>query len=203
MNATRKESIDYLDGLSVHWYWDQLFAPTLMDETHELMPDKILLSSESCAGAKPLMDQGPKLGSWNRAEIYARSYLEDLSHFYNAYIDWNLILDEQGGPNYVDNFVDAAIIVNTTSGQEIYKQPMHYAIGHFSKFIPEGSIRIEAEPSNINIDVAAFEHPNNGSISCVFLNTAPVEVAVTLSDSMRGDLEITIPPKSLHTIVYN
>lgn len=186
----------------MHWYWDQFFSTTLVEETQRLFPDKILLSTESCAGAAPLMKQGPLLGSWERAEIYAHSYLDDLQHSFNGYIDWNLILDEQGGPNYVKNFVDAAIIVNMTSGQEIYKQPMFYAIGHFSKFIPEGSIRIEASTSNINIVTAAFERPDR-SICVVFFNSAQVEVDVTLVDSIRGNVLITIPPKSIHTIEYN
>lgn len=203
MNQSRPKSIDYLDGLTMHWYWDEYFGPTLIDETHKLMPDKLLISSESCAGAAPLMKAGVQLGSWERGERYAYSLFEDLQHSFNGYVDWNLILNEQGGPNYVDNVVDAPIIANVTSGQEIYKQPIFYVLGHFSKFIHEGSIRIEAEPSNISILTVAFERPDTGTIACVFFNSAQAEVVVTLADSIRGNIEITIPPKSLHTIEYN
>ncbi|XP_055902691.1 lysosomal acid glucosylceramidase-like [Eupeodes corollae] len=202
MNETRKESIDYLDGLGVHWYWDEYLGPSLIDQAHELMPNKLIFNTESSLGDKPTNIHAPLLGSWKRAEKYARSYLEDLQHSFNGYFDWNLILNEQGGPSYADNFIDTAVVVNTTSGQEIYKQPIFYVIGHFSKFIPEGSIRIDAERSNTNINTVAFVRPD-GTITCIFYNSAKDEVAVTLVDSIRGNIEITIPPKSLHTIEYN
>ncbi len=56
-------------------------------------------------------------------------------------MDWNLALDEKGGPNWAGNFVDSPIIINKTAN-EFYKQPMYYALGHFSKYIPENSVRI-------------------------------------------------------------
>ena len=115
MNESRKESINYLDGLAMHWYWDEYFGPSLIDDAHELMPDKLIFNTESCIGDKPLQTHGPELGSWERAEKYAHSYLEDLQHSFNGYIDWNLVLNEQGGPSYVDNFVDSPVIVNVTS----------------------------------------------------------------------------------------
>lgn len=58
-----------------------------------------------------------------------------------GWVDWNLALDEGGGPNWSGNFVDAPVIVNNTV-DEFYKQPMFYAMGHFSKYVPEGSLRI-------------------------------------------------------------
>lgn len=61
-----------------------------------------------------------------------------------GWTDWNLALDLEGGPNYVQNYLDAAIIVNSTAG-EFYKQPMYYAIAHFSKFLVRDSVRIQSE----------------------------------------------------------
>lgn len=115
MNSSRSNSLNYLDGLAVHWYWDDTFGPELIDKTMQLMPGKLLLNTESCVGDKPWQTHGPELGSWERGEQYIRSYLQDMQHNFNGYIDWNLILNEQGGPNYVNNFVDAPIVVNTKS----------------------------------------------------------------------------------------
>lgn len=67
-------------------------------------------------GDKPWEVHGPIIGSWSRAEDYAHDILDDLNHWINGWIDWNLILDETGGPNYANNFVDAAIIANVASG---------------------------------------------------------------------------------------
>lgn len=47
-----------------------------------------------------------------------------------GWTDYNLCLDLQGGPSWVDNYLDAPIIVNAT-GDEFYKQPMYYFLGHF------------------------------------------------------------------------
>lgn len=115
MNKTRPNSVDYLDGLSLHWYWDEIFGSSFIDNTREYAPDKILIVSESCIGDKPWQAAAPLLGSWERAEKYARDYLANIKLGFHGWIDWNICLDEEGGPNYVDNTVDAPVIANTTS----------------------------------------------------------------------------------------
>lgn len=74
------------------------------------------------------------LGSWARGELYAKNIIETLLHWVSAWIDWNLALDTSGGPTYVGNYVDSPIIINSTAN-EFYKQPMFYALGHFSKYV--------------------------------------------------------------------
>jgi glucosylceramidase len=61
-----------------------------------------------------------------------------------------MVLDLGGGPTYINNFVDSPIIVNATGG-EFYKQPMFYHLGHFSKFVPMGSVRIDARSDITNV----------------------------------------------------
>lgn len=87
-----------------------------------------------------------------------------------GWLDWNLALDLEGGPNWVDNFVDSPIIVNATSG-EFYKQPIYYVLAHFSKYIPRGSVRIDIakSESSTNIHSAAFLRPD-GAITVILYN---------------------------------
>lgn len=87
-----------------------------------------------------------------------------------GWLDWNLALDLEGGPNWVENFVDAPIIVNATSG-EFYKQPIYYVLAHFSKYIPRGSVRVQVTKSaaSANIHTAAFLRPD-GAIAVVLYN---------------------------------
>lgn len=87
-----------------------------------------------------------------------------------GWLDWNLALDLEGGPNWVENFVDSPIIVNSTSG-EFYKQPTYYVLAHFSKYIPPGSIRIGINKSEAsgNIHSAAFLRPD-GAVTVVLYN---------------------------------
>ncbi|XP_059218801.1 lysosomal acid glucosylceramidase isoform X2 [Stomoxys calcitrans] len=202
MKLRRSDSVKYLDALAVHWYWDEIFKPSFIDQTLAKMPEKDLLVTESCIGDKPWQKAGPILGSWYRGEKYARAFLQNLQHGYNGWIDWNLILDENGGPNYVNNTVDAPIIIDTSNPTEILKQPMFYAMGHFSKFIPEGSIRIDAIPSNVNIDSVAYLRPD-GTISAVLFNSGNANVEISVIDSERGSVVLVVPPRSIHTIIYH
>ncbi|XP_049303747.1 lysosomal acid glucosylceramidase-like isoform X2 [Bactrocera dorsalis] len=201
MKAKRSDSVDYLTGLSVHWYWDDIFEPVFIDDARKEMPDKIMLVSESCIGDKPWQSAVPILGSWKRGEKFARNFLQNLQHDFNGWIDWNIVLDEQGGPNYVSNFVDAPSVANMTNLNEFYKQPMFYTMGHFSKFIPEGSTRIAAERTNVNVDTVAFLRPD-GSVAVVIFNSGYASVNVEVRDTKQGSIKINIPQKSIHTILY-
>ncbi|CAD6992978.1 unnamed protein product [Ceratitis capitata] len=202
MKAVRADSVDYLSGLSVHWYWDEIFKPVFIDIARKEMPDKIMLVSESCIGDKPWQKAAPVLGDWSRGEKFARAFLQDLQHDFNGWIDWNIVLDEQGGPNYVENFVDAPSIANMTTLSEVYKQPMFYVMGHFSKFIPEGSRRVLSERTNVNVDTVAFARPD-GSLAVIAFNSGSAGVNVTISDTKRGQINFSVPPKSINTVLYN
>lgn len=91
-----------------------------------------------------------------------------MNHWVSGWTDWNMALDVTGGPTYTENYCDAAVIVNAT-GQEFYKQPMFYAIGHFSKFVPENSRRIGVGGFHHQVPVTAFKRPDDG-IVVVILN---------------------------------
>lgn len=202
MESSHANSIEYLAGFAVHWYWDQIIPPTLLNAVHSLYPDKLLLNTESCDGDKPFQTHGPELGSWKRAEKYILAYMEDFNHWVNGWIDWNLVLDERGGPNYVDNFVEAPVVVNTETKQEFYKQPIFYAIGHFSRFVVEGSVRIEVHSTNKNVHVIGFKRPENDSIVVIFYNKASDIITARFWDPERGSIILTLPPKSIHTLYY-
>uniref|UniRef100_A0A182IUS7 Glucosylceramidase n=1 Tax=Anopheles atroparvus TaxID=41427 RepID=A0A182IUS7_ANOAO len=163
-NATR-----YLDGLAVHWYWDGIAPPALLDQTAASYPGKWIFNTEASLGDKPLQQHRPILGSWERAESYILYVLQDLQHSVNGWIDWNLVLDERGGPNYAKNYVEGAVIANITSKEEVYKQPIFYGLGHFSRFILPGSVRLEAHSASGNVAAVAFERLDKKTV-IVFYN---------------------------------
>ncbi|KAF8357322.1 hypothetical protein PRIPAC_92317, partial [Pristionchus pacificus] len=87
-----------------------------------------------------------RLGFFFRAERYAHSIIEDLDNWVAGWVDWNMALDTQGGFTWAGNYVDAPIVVD---GEEFYKQPMYYAMAHFSKFLKPGSRRAAVKlPTN-------------------------------------------------------
>jgi glucosylceramidase len=86
----------------------------------------------------------------------------------SGWIDWNLALDTGGGPTYLHNYLDSAIIVNATAN-EFYKQPIFYALAHLSKFVPPGSKRIQLTSTDSGIDTVAFLRPDT-IVAVVLLN---------------------------------
>uniref|UniRef100_A0A1L8DQR2 Glucosylceramidase n=2 Tax=Nyssomyia neivai TaxID=330878 RepID=A0A1L8DQR2_9DIPT len=201
MEATRPNVMNDVDGFAVHWYWDRFVPPLVLDTTQMTFPDKLILNTESSIGDKPLQVHGPILGSWSRAEEYIMAYMQDLQHSVNGWIDWNLLLDEQGGPNYVNNFVESAIIVNKTS-DEAYKQPLFYVIGHFSRFIQENSIRIRTKSSDSHVDVVGFQRPDS-KIILVIYNKKQTAVNIALNFPQRPTVNIMIPGKSIHSVIFS
>lgn len=201
MRNLNEKAFGYVDGFGVHFYWDQFVSPRVMDETAKMFPGKLLLNTESCLGDKPYQVHGPVLGSWERGVEYFEAYLQDLQHSVNGWIDWNLWLDENGGPNYVNNTVDSPVIVNATAN-EAYKQPMFYAIGHFSKFIKEGAVRVDTKSDNSFVDVVGFERQDKVMVLVVQNKHTSRKVRLEIQDNRRNGKVLELAPNSFHTVVY-
>ncbi|XP_068024979.1 lysosomal acid glucosylceramidase-like isoform X3 [Melanerpes formicivorus] len=119
----------YSAGVGVHWYLDSVVPASCLDATHKLFPDHFLLYTEACSGFLTFRFS-VSLGCWERGVHYSHSILTVLNHFVAGWTDWNLALDLKGGPNWVKNYVDSPVIVDS-SKDVFYKQPMFYHLGHF------------------------------------------------------------------------
>jgi glucosylceramidase len=112
-----------------------------------------------------------------------------------------MALDTNGGPNWVNNFVDSPVIVNA-SAQEYYKQPMFYALGHFSKFLIPDSVRINLQTDiNIeNITTTAFLRPDNAIVIIVVnANDESVLLTIQLNDNQKVSKEVL--PHSIQSYI--
>lgn len=117
---------------------DGTYGYNNLNATHHLAPDKILLGTEACSCP------GVRINDWLRAERVGHDVMFDLANFAHGWIDWNLLVDSQGGPNHLKNFCDAAIITKSDySG--IHIQPKFYYLGHFSRFVKPGYVRIASQ----------------------------------------------------------
>lgn len=84
-----------------------------------------------------------QLNDWGRAERYAHDIVGDLNHWAVGWTDWNIALDERGGPNHLGNLCDAQMIVRTDHHPHtVHYQPAYYVFGHFSRFLPAGTVRV-------------------------------------------------------------
>ena len=164
-----------------------------MQKVHDEFPDKELIFTEGC------QEGGPHIGSWDLGERYATSIINDLNRWTVGWIDWNLILNELGGPNHVKNYCSAPIIVDTSS-QEILYQSSYYYMGHFSRFMKPGDTVIDSNSDNENLHVLSSINSSKDSIQTVVLNKEDDSAGFQyLRDNNISD--ICIPERSIITIV--
>ncbi|MCF7925008.1 MAG: glucosylceramidase [Candidatus Izimaplasma sp.] len=185
-----KKARDFVWGTGVHWYVSEAFEN--LGKVHELHPDKHILFTEGC------IEGGVHLGQWHTGERYARNMIGDFNNYCEGYIDWNLVLNETGGPNHVGNYCDAPIIGDTETDQ-IHFNSSYYYIGHFSKFIEVGAKRIAHTLDDDTLKTVSFINPDNRIISVV-LNETEDEKRVRLT--IDGEHKtIVLAPRSISTFV--
>jgi len=149
----------------------------------------------------PPSEKGVHLGEWRRGNNYSHSIIENLSHWSTGWMDWNLALNMEGGPNWVKNWVDSPIIVDAENGL-FYKQPMFYHLGHFSKFVPPGSRRIKVHSSNeTSLEFIGFVTPQSHTVMVV-LNTKSSNTTISITDKKAGVITDTIPSHSIQTYIW-
>lgn len=192
---------DYVDGIAFHWYLNSFVPAELLTITHQLFPDKFLLSTEACEGSQPFQKK-IVLGSWNRGENYASDIIDDLKHWTTGWVDWNICLNMSGGPNWNGGAVDSPIIVNLEKN-EFYKQPMYYILGHFSKFILADSkvISISSSLPDLGIEYIGIINPDNSTV-LVILNRSNSEKNVTIHDPRVGFTSTRLPSHSVQTYIW-
>jgi len=166
----------FIWGTGFHWYGPDQFEN--VQRVHDVWPDKKLLFTEGC------QEGGPHTGSWLTGERYARSMIQDLNRWTVGWVDWNMVLDEKGGPNHVGNYCSAPILADTTSHEILY-QSSYYYIGHFSKFIKPGARRILSASTKDELEATAFKNPN-GQLAVVILNRSEQAIPFTLKYERRG-----------------
>ena len=168
---------DATSGIGFHWYTGDHFES--VQYASEKYPDKELIFTEGCVEYSLGMKEPIE-----NAERYAHDIIGNLKAGMNGFIDWNLILDTQGGPNHVKNFCDAPIMCDVDSDTVIEKLSYCY-IGHFSRFIQKGARRILVSTFDKGLESTAFENPD-GSIVAVILNTTDKEKAFELQVGDKG-----------------
>ena len=195
------EAAKFVAGVAVHWYQDWFAPVSALDRTYEQFGQKyFILATEACEQDSFDKKKSVSLGNWGRAEHYFHDITQDLQHGVSGWVDWNIALDTTGGPNWVNNEADSPVIVNATS-DEFYKQPMFYALGHFSKFVSPGSKVLALKISPPSFDVLAFRRPD-GNIVATLGNSNSKELKASIHDPETGWINLSLPPRSLVTVLW-
>jgi glucosylceramidase len=216
-----KASSKYYSGTAIHWYEStyEVF-PEDLQYAHNKAPNKYLIETEGCVDSevpkwkddnwywsKEATDWGwdwatekdkylhPKYAPVNR---YARDIIGCLNNWVDGWIDWNMLLDKQGGPNWFKNWCVAPVLVDTET-DEVYYTPIYYTMAHFSKFIRPGALRIGMETDDKDLQATAAQNPD-GTIAIVVFNedNRAKNFTIELNGSSKS---ISIDPQAIQTIV--
>ena len=162
---------DMVAGMAFHWYSGDHFEALSM--VKERFPDKKLLLSEACIEySKYSADD--YLGN---AQKYAHDMIGNFNAGMQTFVDWNLILDEQGGPNHVGNFCDASYLFDTKKKVLMERNILGY-LWHFAHFLETGAVRIGVSRYTQDLEVTAFE--KEGKITVVILNQTKKDIPAVL-----------------------
>jgi glucosylceramidase len=150
----------YVWGAAFHWYVGDHFENVGL--THAAFPDKQLMFTEGC------MEGGPHIDDWSVGERYGQSMIQDLNHWTVAWLDWNILLDQHGGPNHKDNYCSAPLMADVGKGT-LYYHNSYYYIGQITRFVRPGAQRILSASTLDELETTAFLNPD-GQIAAVVLN---------------------------------
>jgi glucosylceramidase len=179
----------YIWGMGLHWYVSDDYAASA--RVKEKFPDKHILFTEGCVEGAP-----GNMGKWENGERYVRNIIGDFRNHVCGFIDWNIVLDQRGGPNHVGNFCDAPVIVDTNTKQVTYG-PSFYYLAHFSKFVQPGARRIHSDGGPQGIQSIAFSNPDD-KMAIVVVNPTDQTAAFTL-DAAGESLACKIPARAIQT----
>ena len=189
--ATIDEETDHMiAGLAFHWYGGDHFEAIKL--ISERFPNKKLIMSEACIEYS-LADSYNKLLS---AQKYAHDFIGNLNNGMTAFYDWNLLLDEEGGPNHVGNFCEAPFMFDTKTKTLKGQNSLRY-LWHFSQFIDSGARLIGFSRYTDDIEVTAVENPD-GKLVFVAMNQGKEEKPIVLRLNEQEAI-LTIPGEAIAT----
>lgn len=192
------EASKYAWGIGFHWYevWaGGEYMYENLARVKESYPDKKLLFTEGCVES---FDE-TQYQRWSNGERYGQSMINDFNQGTVGWTDWNILLDETGGPNHVSNLCFAPIHADTRTGELIYT-PSYYYIGHFSKFIRPNAKRVSTVSSRSHLLSTSFQN-EDGQIITIVMNKTDLEIRYKLYIGQKAVEQVSLP-HSIQTLVY-
>jgi glucosylceramidase len=191
------EASKFAWGIGFHWYEDWSGGQQMYNNVglvHSSYPDKNILFTEGCRGP---FDTS-RYYAWDHGESYGRSMINDFNNGTSGWTDWNILLDQTGGPNHVGNFCFAPVHADLKTGQLIYTNSYYY-IGHFSKFVRPGAKRISCAASRSQLLTTAFIN-QDGKVAVIVMNQGDKRVSYNLCFGLKS-AAVSIMPHSIQTLV--
>ena len=211
----------YYAGTAIHWYESTYdYFPDALQYAHKKAPNKYLIQTEACVDSeiphwnddawywkKEATDWGwdwasekdkhlhPKYAPVNR---YATDIIGCLNNWVDGWVDWNMVLDKQGGPNWFKNWCVAPVIVDPEK-DEVYLTPLYYTMAHFSKFMRPGAVKIGCTINHKDLVTTAVKNPD-GTIAIVIFNPTSEKHNLEIKLNNKAKI-ISIDGNALQTII--
>jgi len=188
----------YAWGIGFHWYETWAGGEPKFDnvaKVHEAYPSKNLLFTEGCIEKFSVENYN----YWPNGERYGRSMINDFNNGAVGWTDWNILLDENGGPNHVGNYCFAPVHADTKTGQLIYT-PSYYYIGHFSRFIRPNAKRVSTATSRSQLLSTSFVN-KDGKMSTIVMNESDKPIKYNLIVGIF-EAKVDILPHAIQTLCY-
>lgn len=167
-----KTTVHMVAGVACHWYSGDHFES--LEYIRRRYPDLKLIISESCIEYSKFDAEDAEIN----AGRLSHEIIGDLNHGMTAFYDWNILLDEKGGPNHVGNFCQAPFLFDTKK-KVLMPQLLQRHFNHFSHFVKEGARRIGYSRYTETLDVTSFKNPD-GKIVYILLNRSRKNKPVVL-----------------------
>ena len=179
-------------GACFHWYSGDHFEA--LDLCRRQFPEKKLILSESCIEYR-FYNKDDRVGA---VQKLSHEMIGDLNHGISAFCDWNLLLDETGGPNYVGNYCLAPFLFDRQT-KELTPTILQTYYEIFARAILPGSARIATTRYAEEVDATAWGRPDGTTVLLV-LNRTDLEKTVTIRN---GDQEsdLTLSPYTLEAVL--
>ncbi len=190
---SREENINGINGMAFHWYTGDHFAQ--VQYLSQCLPDKKLLFSEGCVP----METGDNVG--NR---HWHTYLHDMVGNFKAgctgFIDWNLLLNSEGGPNHQGNLCEAPVQYDSKT-DTLKRNHSWYGIGHFCRYVQPGARVTLSSSFDASLEEVAFANPDGGHVLVVYNRDACEKTCRVVIDDKETAL--TLPANGASTLVWH
>eukprot|EP00940_MAST-03C_sp_MAST-3C-sp2_P000836 g836.t1 len=203
----------FVDGVAFHWYGNNLQNYQYLAELAAAYPNLPLLATEAT-----LQDPRTQLDPWGEAQKYAIDIIGDLNNGAEGWIEWNVLLESDGGPTCIGptetkvctpeiGHCDAPLLYKKSSDEIEYRGTYHF-MAHFSRFISRGDVAVngtvtlpKGSKGDTPLQCTAAVSPDGTSMTVVVLNTDKKETLQYYLDvGIDGLALVSVPPRSIQTI---